>query len=70
MIIAHEAIKPAGLARTCPNMMTGEGVAGMDRGGASVHRTEAETRRRWRHRDPLPPRAFLTSRSGVKDVIL
>ncbi|SDM56136.1 glycoside hydrolase family 97 protein [Allokutzneria albata] len=30
MIIAHEAIKPTGLARTYPNMMTGEGVAGME----------------------------------------
>ncbi|GAA2309867.1 hypothetical protein GCM10010402_82210 [Actinomadura luteofluorescens] len=27
---AHEAIKPTGLARTYPNMMTGEGVAGME----------------------------------------
>lgn len=30
MINAHEAIKPTGLARTYPNMMTGEGVAGME----------------------------------------
>lgn len=30
MIIAHEAIKPTGLGRTYPNMMTGEGVAGME----------------------------------------
>ncbi|MFB9904352.1 glycoside hydrolase family 97 protein [Allokutzneria oryzae] len=30
MVIAHEAIKPTGLARTYPNMMTGEGVAGME----------------------------------------
>ncbi|MFE7332001.1 glycoside hydrolase family 97 protein [Streptomyces sp. NPDC057565] len=30
VIIAHEAIKPTGLARTYPNMMTGEGVAGME----------------------------------------
>ncbi|WP_179120134.1 glycoside hydrolase family 97 protein [Streptomyces tsukubensis] len=30
MIDAHEAIKPTGLARTYPNMMTGEGVAGME----------------------------------------
>ncbi|GAA2073098.1 glycoside hydrolase family 97 catalytic domain-containing protein [Actinomadura alba] len=29
-INAHEAIKPTGLARTYPNMMTGEGVAGME----------------------------------------
>ncbi|GAA3201277.1 glycoside hydrolase family 97 catalytic domain-containing protein [Actinocorallia longicatena] len=29
-IDAHEAIKPTGLARTYPNMMTGEGVAGME----------------------------------------
>lgn len=27
---AHEAIKPTGLNRTYPNMMTGEGVAGME----------------------------------------
>ncbi|WBQ02108.1 glycoside hydrolase family 97 catalytic domain-containing protein [Kribbella sp. CA-293567] len=27
---AHEAIKPTGLARTYPNLMTGEGVAGME----------------------------------------
>lgn len=27
---AHEAIKPTGLARTYPNMMSGEGVAGME----------------------------------------
>ncbi|MGI8335066.1 glycoside hydrolase family 97 catalytic domain-containing protein [Actinomadura scrupuli] len=27
---AHEAIKPTGLGRTYPNMMTGEGVAGME----------------------------------------
>ncbi|MFC5752735.1 glycoside hydrolase family 97 catalytic domain-containing protein [Actinomadura rugatobispora] len=27
---AHEAIKPTGLSRTYPNMMTGEGVAGME----------------------------------------
>lgn len=27
---AHEAIKPTGLDRTYPNMMTGEGVAGME----------------------------------------
>ncbi|GAB2927105.1 hypothetical protein GCM10022245_68850 [Streptomyces mayteni] len=30
MINAHEAIKPTGLARTYPNMMTGEGGAGME----------------------------------------
>ncbi|WP_170970547.1 glycoside hydrolase family 97 protein [Streptomyces zhaozhouensis] len=30
MINAHEAIKPTGLARTHPHMMTGEGVAGME----------------------------------------
>lgn len=30
MIDAHEAIKPTGLARTYPHMMTGEGVAGME----------------------------------------
>ncbi|WP_158575919.1 glycoside hydrolase family 97 protein [Streptomyces corynorhini] len=30
MVIAHEAIKPTGLARTHPNMMTSEGVAGME----------------------------------------
>ncbi|WP_165777682.1 glycoside hydrolase family 97 protein [Amycolatopsis antarctica] len=30
MINAHEAIKPTGLGRTYPNMMTGEGVAGME----------------------------------------
>ncbi|MGI5231911.1 glycoside hydrolase family 97 catalytic domain-containing protein [Actinoallomurus sp. CA-142502] len=30
MVDAHEAIKPTGLARTYPNMMTGEGVAGME----------------------------------------
>ncbi|WP_170284702.1 glycoside hydrolase family 97 catalytic domain-containing protein [Kribbella amoyensis] len=29
-IDAHEAIKPTGLARTYPNLMTGEGVAGME----------------------------------------
>lgn len=29
-INAHEAIKPTGLARTYPNMMTGEGIAGME----------------------------------------
>ncbi|MEH1163944.1 glycoside hydrolase family 97 catalytic domain-containing protein [Micromonospora sp. CPCC 205539] len=29
-IDAHESIKPTGLARTYPNMMTGEGVAGME----------------------------------------
>ncbi|MDN5853935.1 MAG: glycoside hydrolase family 97 catalytic domain-containing protein, partial [Actinomycetia bacterium] len=29
-IDAHEAIKPTGLARTYPNMMTSEGVAGME----------------------------------------
>lgn len=29
-INAHEAIKPTGLSRTYPNMMTGEGVAGME----------------------------------------
>lgn len=29
-INAHEAIKPTGLARTYPNMMSGEGVAGME----------------------------------------
>ncbi|MEV1243445.1 glycoside hydrolase family 97 catalytic domain-containing protein [Nonomuraea sp. NPDC049750] len=29
-IDAHKAIKPTGLARTYPNMMTGEGVAGME----------------------------------------
>ncbi|MGJ9411654.1 glycoside hydrolase family 97 catalytic domain-containing protein [Aeromicrobium sp. CF4.19] len=29
-INAHEAIKPTGLHRTYPNMMTGEGVAGME----------------------------------------
>ncbi|MGF0115471.1 glycoside hydrolase family 97 catalytic domain-containing protein [Promicromonospora sp. Marseille-Q5078] len=29
-IDAHEAIKPTGLSRTWPNMMTGEGVAGME----------------------------------------
>lgn len=27
---AHEAIKPTGLSRTYPNLMTGEGVAGME----------------------------------------
>lgn len=27
---AHESIKPTGLSRTYPNMMTGEGVAGME----------------------------------------
>ena len=27
---AHEAIKPTGLARTNPNMMTGEGISGME----------------------------------------
>jgi hypothetical protein len=27
---AHEAIKPTGLGRTYPNMMTGEGIAGME----------------------------------------
>ncbi|MFF3440675.1 glycoside hydrolase family 97 catalytic domain-containing protein [Streptosporangium sp. NPDC002721] len=27
---AHEAIKPTGLARTYPNMMSGEGIAGME----------------------------------------
>lgn len=30
VVNAHEAIKPTGLARTYPNMMTGEGVAGME----------------------------------------
>ncbi|WP_086824138.1 glycoside hydrolase family 97 protein [Allokutzneria sp. NRRL B-24872] len=30
MIIAHEAIKPTGLSRTHPNLMSGEGVAGME----------------------------------------
>lgn len=30
MINAHESIKPTGLDRTFPNMMTGEGVAGME----------------------------------------
>ncbi|MEV7090794.1 glycoside hydrolase family 97 protein [Streptomyces sp. NPDC093085] len=30
MVDAHEAIKPTGLARTYPNMMTSEGVAGME----------------------------------------
>lgn len=29
-INAHESIKPTGLSRTYPNMMTGEGVAGME----------------------------------------
>lgn len=29
-IDAHESIKPTGLARTYPNMMSGEGVAGME----------------------------------------
>lgn len=29
-IDAHEAIKPTGLARTFPNMMTGEGISGME----------------------------------------
>ncbi|WP_433308942.1 glycoside hydrolase family 97 catalytic domain-containing protein [Micromonospora sp. CA-269861] len=29
-INAHESIKPTGLARTYPNMMSGEGVAGME----------------------------------------